>query len=78
LENSNLAQLFGEFVRIKRLMLGLTQESLGDKCGLHRTYIGSIERGEKIATIETAQKIAIALNMTLGQLFQEIENKDNG
>ena len=40
--------------------------------GLHRTYMGAIERGEKTMTLETAKKVIGALGLTLGQFFQQI------
>lgn len=51
----------------------VSQEGLAERCGLHRTYIGIIERGEKAVTIVTANKIAGALGMTLAGLFSEME-----
>lgn len=51
----------------------LSQEEFADQCGLHRTYIGAIERGEKTVTIETALKLAKALNLTLSQIFAALE-----
>ncbi len=70
---SDLAKRFGEVVRELRKEAGFSQESFADHCGLHRTYMGSIERGEKIVSIETASKISIGLNMTLGQLFTSVD-----
>lgn len=51
----------------------MSQEEFADRCGLHRTYIGSVERGEKAITIETAQKIVKALGVPLSQFFQQLE-----
>ena len=53
----------------------MSQEAFADHCGLHRTYIGSIERGEKTVTIGTANKLACALNLSLSQLFQKMEQE---
>ncbi|HTY13464.1 MAG TPA: helix-turn-helix transcriptional regulator [Candidatus Omnitrophota bacterium] len=47
----------------------LSQEELAEQAGIHRTYIGAVERGEKNATIETLEKIASALNIKVGELF---------
>ncbi len=68
-----LAQQFGNVIRRLRLDKGLSQEEFADLCGLHRTYIGSIERGEKIVTIDTAAKLAQALGLPLSQLFVQLE-----
>lgn len=61
---------FGLRIRSLRLAQGESQEAFADLCGLHRTYIGAIERAEKTVTIETAQKLAVALGMSLSTLFQ--------
>ncbi len=68
-----LAQKMGIVIRSLRAEAGLSQEELAARCGLHRTYIGSIERGEKTITIETAQKLARAFSITLTQLFERLE-----
>lgn len=70
-----LARKFGFLIRKLRTKAGLSQEDFADLCGLHRTYIGSIERGEKTVTIETANKLAQALNFTLSQLFLKLEQE---
>ncbi len=61
---------FGDRVRQFRLELGLSQEELANDAGLHRTYIGMIERAEKNITIVNAYKIAISLNTTLSNLLR--------
>lgn len=71
-----LAKKFGLLIRKLRQETGLSQESFADKCNLHRTYIGSIERGEKTVTIETAQKLAHTLKLSLAQLFLKLEQED--
>jgi len=75
--NENLANRMGEIVRLFRNEAGLSQEGLAARCNLHRTYIGSIERGEKTITIETAQKLAKAFGISLTQLFQRLENQQD-
>jgi transcriptional regulator with XRE-family HTH domain len=71
--NETLAGRMGTVIRTLRTEIGLSQEELAARCGLHRTYIGSIERGEKTITIETAQKLARALDITLTKLFGRLE-----
>lgn len=61
-------RIFGERVRQLRLMKGLTQEELGLQCGLHRTYIGQIERAEKNITLQSMYKIANTLDMEIKDL----------
>lgn len=68
-------QEFGAVVRRLRLEQGFSQERFAERSGLHRTYIGSIERGEKVVTIVTANKVAEALGTTLTGLFAELERK---
>ena len=55
--------LVGKNVRKVRNNLGISQEELADICGLHRTYIGGIERGERNLTVNTLQTLANALNV---------------
>lgn len=74
MKNAFLAQQFGALIRELRLEAQLSQEEFADLCELHRTYIGSIERGEKTITIETAYKIAKALGMPLSRIFQRLES----
>lgn len=70
-----LAERFGKAVRRLRKAAGLSQEAMADLCGLHRTYIGSIERGEKTVTIATANKIADALGLRLWQLLRRADEQ---
>lgn len=60
---------FGNKVRERRTALGLSQEELGERAGVHRTYIGMIERAEKNITLENIEKIAKALEIPLGDLM---------
>lgn len=50
---------------------GLSQEALADKCRLHRTYIGAIERGERNITLKTLEQIALSLGVDALELLQE-------
>jgi transcriptional regulator with XRE-family HTH domain len=68
-----IAKQFGAVVRKLRTNQGMSQEAFADLCGVHRTYMGAIERGEKTVTIETADKIAKALEIRVSQLFIELE-----
>jgi len=60
---------FGAKVRNLRQAKGFSQESFADRCGLHRTYIGAIERGERNVSLENIQKIARALGVSIASLF---------
>jgi len=61
---------FGKRVREERLKRGLSQEDLADKAGVHRTYIGMIERAEKNITLENIDKIAKALDVKISSLLK--------
>ncbi len=78
MRDASLAQQLGILIRQLRLQHGMSQELFADRCSLHRTYIGSIERGEKTITVETAHKIALALNMPLSQMFFLLEATQQG
>jgi len=60
---------FGKRVREERLKRNLSQERLATLAGVHRTYIGMVERAEKNITLTNIQKIAAALDLTLSSLF---------
>ena len=60
---------FGQKVRSERTKLSLSQEELASRAGVHRTYIGMIERGEKNITLENIEKIAKALKINIADFF---------
>ena len=60
---------FGQNVRKSRKSKGLSQEDLAEKAGLHRTYIGMIERAEKNITLINIEKIANALEIDIKGLL---------
>lgn len=60
---------FGQKVREDRARLGLSQEELATRAGVHRTYIGMIERAEKNITLENIEKIAKALKVSIADFF---------
>lgn len=67
----SLRTILAENMRRERLKRGLSQEALADACGLHRTYIGSVERRERNISIDNVQRIAEALEMAPVDLLQE-------
>lgn len=69
---SEIATIVGQRLRLRRQELGYSQELTSEKAGLHPTYIGQVERGEKNATIESIEKICIALDLPLEDLFNKI------
>ena len=60
---------FGRKVQMRRKELKLSQEQLAEEAGLHRTYIGMIERAEKNVTLVNIEKIAKALKISIPKLF---------
>ena len=62
--------IFGDRVREIRKKKGLSQEELAYKAGLHRTYIGMIERAEKNITLINIEKIANALDVEIANLIK--------
>lgn len=62
---------FGNIVKEERLKQNLSQEELAQIVGVHRTYIGMIERAEKNITLVNIQRIAKGLNMSINSLFRD-------
>ncbi|MCW3837083.1 helix-turn-helix domain-containing protein [Sphingomonas canadensis] len=60
---------FGRNVRALRAETGLSQDEFADKVGVHRTYMSGIERGVRAPTIIVVEKIAKALGVSAGKLF---------
>ena len=73
-DDKQFLQRLGDRVRERRQAMNLTQEALGEKCGLHRTFVGSVERGERNAAILSLRKIAKALRVTPDELLRESES----
>jgi transcriptional regulator with XRE-family HTH domain len=67
-----VAERFGENLMILRRRAGLSQEELGFRASLHRTEISTLERGERLARIDTLVKLAGALRVTPGELLAGI------
>ena len=70
-QSETARQLLARNLRAKRLAQGLSQEAFAAVCGLHRTYISDIERGERNVSVDNLEKIALALHCPLGDLFCE-------
>ncbi|HHC6501549.1 TPA: helix-turn-helix transcriptional regulator [Vibrio parahaemolyticus] len=69
-----LIETFAHNLKKYRKQQGISQEELADLCGLHRTYIGSVERGERNISINNVEKISVALNINVIKLFKEKKN----
>jgi transcriptional regulator with XRE-family HTH domain len=68
LKRPTARKIFAQNVRLRRSKLGLSQEELAARAGLHRTYIGSIERAERNVSIDNMERIATALTTTMAVL----------
>lgn len=75
---SDIAKYVGRRIRSYRTRRGLSQERLAEMSGCHPTYIGQLERGEKNATIESVEKIALALDVSMSQLFEKLGRQKAG
>lgn len=67
--NTEILKKLGDRIRMARDMQKITQEELAERAGLHRTYIGMIERGEKNITILSLEKVSKALGLSLSNLI---------
>ncbi|MDP1591099.1 MAG: helix-turn-helix transcriptional regulator [Prosthecobacter sp.] len=66
----NARQLFAANLKEQRLAKGLSQEDLADLCGLHRTYVGSVERGERNISIDNMERLSQSLDVPLEKLIK--------
>ncbi len=71
--NPFLSDAFSMVVKKHRKKRKLSRAGLAEKSGLHQTYIGLLERGERSPNLDTAKAIAKALNISLGKLITEAE-----
>lgn len=69
MEKQPVLLLFGKAVQQRRKKLGLSQEQLAEKAGVHRTYVGMIERAEKNITLCNIERIAAALEIPIKELL---------
>jgi transcriptional regulator with XRE-family HTH domain len=69
----DLQRRLGERVRKLRLKRGWSQEGFADACGLHRTYVGSVERGERNITLSSLHTLARTLGITLSEMLRGLD-----
>jgi transcriptional regulator with XRE-family HTH domain len=69
----DLRERFGFAVKSRREELGLTQEELAGRAGIHRTYLSDVERGGRNLSLLNIGKIAEALSVPISRLFQIVE-----
>jgi len=66
-------KMVGEGIRHFRKLHGLSQEELANKAGVHETYIGKLERAEKVCSVEVLAKITNALDLSLAEFFGYVQ-----
>jgi len=70
--------LLARNLRALRLVRGWSQEKMAEECGLHRTYVGAIERGERNVTLETLNALALALGVSAAELIIDSQRGRRG
>ena len=73
--DADILKQFGERVRALRKTKGFSQEAFAARCGLDRTYIGGIERGERNVALRNIAVIAGALGVSISELMDELDVK---
>lgn len=64
-----IQKAFGQQVRRLRQAKGFSQEELAERCGLHRTYVGAVERGERNLSLQSMARLAKALDADIADFF---------
>lgn len=70
-KHASARNILARNIRLHRHRLGISQEKLAERCGLHRTYIGAVERAERNVSTDNLEKIARALNISLPELLSD-------
>jgi CheY-like chemotaxis protein len=70
----DLKTLLGMAIKTQRASLGISQEELAHRAGLHRTYVSDLERGARNPSIESIEKLAGALQVSVSKLFESAGN----
>jgi transcriptional regulator with XRE-family HTH domain len=78
MEKTKVNILFGKHIAALRKSAGISQEELAFRCQLDRTYIGTLERGEKSPTLNTVAKLAQGLHVTMGEALGVFIGEDPG
>jgi transcriptional regulator with XRE-family HTH domain len=72
---NRLLQALGQRIRELRTEQGYSQEGFADKCGVHRTFMGTVERGESNLSFQNIAKVSTTLGIPLSALFIDLEVK---
>lgn len=78
MDSEELLHKLGSTIRRLRAERGFSQESFASATGLHRTYMGGVERGERNVGVVNLWQIAATLHMSLSEFFAEVEGSSNG
>jgi transcriptional regulator with XRE-family HTH domain len=70
-----LLRALGQRIRELRTEQGYSQEGFADKCGVHRTFMGTVERGESNLSFQNIAKVAMTLGVPLSALFRDLEGR---
>ena len=73
--SDSLRATLADNIKAFRSKKGLSQEGLAELCGLHRTYIGSVERQERNVTLSTLEVLSAALEVSVPELLTKQKNK---
>ena len=68
---SSARRIFAENLRKARLAKKLSQEDLAEVSGLHRTYVGSVERAERNVSIDNMERLSAAVGISMPELLKE-------
>lgn len=74
---SDIHMRYGHVIRNIRQQRNMSQEELADLCGLHRTYISDVELGKRNVSLENIERIADALNVSLTEVFREVDEYES-
>ncbi len=74
--SQSIALRFGKAVRARRLALGISQEELAFRAGLHRTYVGDVERGVRNISLANISRLATALGCRASELLGDAEGHE--
>jgi len=75
-ELTNFQDRFAKVLHRRRLLARLNQEELAEKAGLHRTHVSILERKRQVPSMVAVLKIAMALGVTLTELFRDVESDE--
>ena len=70
-----MIKALGQRIRELRTKQGYSQEAFADKCGVHRTFMGTVERGESNLSFQNIVRVSVTLGMSLAQLFSGLEGR---